>query len=258
MVQASARFDKLDQQTRDILLYMLQSPAHITSEISQEIRSQMNAQTTALSQILSRAEADDKENHRLTRETITKCIKERKEKSNEQSRKKGYGQRVEDTDTVQCSCAKLRLENKMAGGNLDSEVDGIIVGIEMLNVSKAEEFELRRGICNEILQSLKYPAMTHRYEDVLEAYPETFEWPFHDPTEEQLQWSNLTHWLEKGGGVYWVNGKAGSGKSTLMKHLYDDPRTSRYLATWLVTYRFASQLSSSGIAGAENKNHNPV
>jgi hypothetical protein len=74
--------------------------------------------------------------------------------------------------------------------------------------------------------------MTHRYENVLEAYPETFEWAFHDPTDEQLQWSNLTHWLEKGGGVYWVNGKAGSGKSTLMKHLYDDPRTTRYLATW--------------------------
>jgi hypothetical protein len=133
---------------------MLQSPAHITSEISQEIRSQMNAQTTAISQILSRAESDDKENHRLTRETIINCIEEQKEKSIKQSRKKGYGQRVEDTDTVKCSCAQLRLENKMAGENLDSKADGIIVSIEMLNVSKTAEYQLREGICNDILQSL--------------------------------------------------------------------------------------------------------
>ncbi|PMD21752.1 hypothetical protein NA56DRAFT_748726 [Hyaloscypha hepaticicola] len=231
-LSASARFDKLDQQTREILLYMLHSPANITSEVSQEIRSQMDTQMTALSQILSRAESIDKENHRLTRDTIMKCIKKEKGKSIERSRKQGDGRKEEDTDAIQCSCAQLRLENRSAGENLASEADGIIVGIEMLNVSKAAEVELRKSICNKILQSLRYPAMSHRYEDVLEAYPKTFEWAFHDPTEEQLQWSNLTHWLAKDGGVYWVNGKAGSGKSTFMKHLYDDPRTSRYLATW--------------------------
>jgi hypothetical protein len=91
---------------------MLRSPANITSEVSQERRSQMTAQTTTLSQILSRVEFADKNNHRLTRETIVKCIEEENKKAIEKSRKKEGGQVVENTDTIQCSCAKLRLEYK--------------------------------------------------------------------------------------------------------------------------------------------------
>jgi hypothetical protein len=59
-----------------------------------------------------------------------------------------------------------------------SEADEIIVGIEMLDVSKPAESRLRRDVCFEICQSLGYLAMTHRYEDVLEAYLEIFEWAF--------------------------------------------------------------------------------
>jgi NACHT domain len=39
-------------------------------------------------------------------------------------------------------------------------------------------------------------------------------------------------WLKTGSGVYWINGKPGSGKSTLMKHIYDDERTRLYLKEW--------------------------
>lgn len=127
-----------------------------------------------------------------------------------------------------------------AEGVLSSEASEITAGIEMLNVSKPAEFKLRRDVYLEICQSLQYPEMTHRYEDVIEAYPETFEWAFHDPTEEQLPWDNLAHWLEKGDGIYWVNGKAGSGKSTFMKHLYDDMRTRGYLTRWAANVRLCA------------------
>jgi hypothetical protein len=84
---------------------MLQSPYKITSIITDEIHSQMNAQITALSRILSRYEFDNKENHCLTRETIMKCIEEEREKSIEQRPKNRDGQMMEDIDTIQCSCA---------------------------------------------------------------------------------------------------------------------------------------------------------
>jgi hypothetical protein len=74
--------------------------------------------------------------------------------------------------------------------------------------------------------------MTNRYENVLEPHPETFEWAFHDPNEQQRPWSNLLDWLKMGQGVYWVSGKAGSGKSTFMKHLFDSGRTEEYLQSW--------------------------
>lgn len=39
-------------------------------------------------------------------------------------------------------------------------------------------------------------------------------------------------WLKSGDGIFWVTGKAGSGKSTLMKHIYNDPRTESAMEHW--------------------------
>jgi hypothetical protein len=82
--------------------------------------------------------------------------------------------------------------------------------------------------------------MSHRYEAVLEAYPETFEWAFQGSRKGQVLCNNLSDWLKVGTGVYWINGKAGSGKSTLMKHLFEDPRTRRKLQAWATATDSAS------------------
>jgi hypothetical protein len=39
-------------------------------------------------------------------------------------------------------------------------------------------------------------------------------------------------WLEEGSGIYWINGKAGSGKTTLMKYIVEHATTSQHLSTW--------------------------
>lgn len=40
------------------------------------------------------------------------------------------------------------------------------------------------------------------------------------------------NWLRHDNGIYWVNDKAGSGKSTLMKYIYNNARTSQFLSQW--------------------------
>jgi hypothetical protein len=45
-------------------------------------------------------------------------------------------------------------------------------------------------------------------------------------------WSNYAQWLREGEGIYWINGKAGSGKSTLMRYIVEDLRTRRMLEQW--------------------------
>lgn len=78
----------------------------------------------------------------------------------------------------------------------------------------------------KILNSLYDPSLMNRYFTVDEEYKYTFRWIF----------DNLDHgypqWLESGSGVYWVTGKAGSGKSTLMKFILDNPRTEEILRGW--------------------------
>jgi hypothetical protein len=111
-------------------------------------------------------------------------------------------------------------------------IRGISAKIEVLAISPQEENRQRLHVQDAILTRLQYPTMTHRYEQVLEAYRRTLDWVFHPEKSKQLPWSNFVDWLENSGGVYWVNGKAGSGKSTLMKYILEDPRTQQHLRVW--------------------------
>ena len=94
--------------------------------------------------------------------------------------------------------------------------------------------EKETSIRKRILDSLGFVNMQNRQEEVAQAYHTTFEWVFEEPKEEtqSLPWTNFVDWLRHGDGIYWVNGKAGSGKSTLMKYIYNDKRTSQLLSQW--------------------------
>lgn len=96
-----------------------------------------------------------------------------------------------------------------------------------------------------IVESLRYAEITEREERIVSAHPRTFDWLF---TETQSNSRgqplvSLLHWLRASSGVYWISGRAGSGKSTLMKYLYQHKKTLAALETWagkkqLVTANF--------------------
>jgi hypothetical protein len=111
-------------------------------------------------------------------------------------------------------------------------VADIIAEIEILDVDDDEEERFRRAVTDAILTQLGYAEMMSRYEAVVEAHPKTFEWIFSNTSDDQMPWTDFKKWLQEGVGLYWINGKAGSGKSTLMKHIYDDVRTTKYLEKW--------------------------
>jgi len=68
---------------------------------------------------------------------------------------------------------------------------------------------------------------------ILEAHKMTFEWIYRDPCANDKPWTSFIDWSEKQEkGLYWITGKAGSGKSTLMKYLYKDARTIALLENW--------------------------
>ncbi|KAF8851727.1 hypothetical protein BDZ45DRAFT_808104 [Acephala macrosclerotiorum] len=111
-------------------------------------------------------------------------------------------------------------------------VNVITAQVEMLDVCQDEEKDLRSSIGRKILESLSYPCMTDRYEDILQAHPKIFDWIYSDTKTWQLPWSDFRKWLADDGGLYWIHGKVGSGKSTLMKYIVDDDRTRGDLRTW--------------------------
>ncbi len=84
------------------------------------------------------------------------------------------------------------------------------------------------------LDSLWFREIHRRQEIIHEAHEKTFQW-IYEPDESDKgvrQWSNFAHWLESGQYTYWINGKAGSGKSTLMNYIIQDDRTAASLKVW--------------------------
>jgi len=77
----------------------------------------------------------------------------------------------------------------------------------------------RRILERRILASLYYAGMEDREGRITEAYGSTFQWIFNDSPHDERKWANFKDWLKSDSQLYWITGKAGSGKSTLMKFI---------------------------------------
>ena len=85
---------------------------------------------------------------------------------------------------------------------------------------------------------LNFRQMSWRYEEVPEAYRRTCDWIF-QPLQEERRWSNFVQYLTDNDVVapYFISGKAGSGKSTLMKYIIGKRETLDALKKWAGGYQ---------------------
>jgi hypothetical protein len=87
-----------------------------------------------------------------------------------------------------------------------------------------------------LLKSLCFPTMKLRYAKVATAYSSTFDWIFDNETNDDIDSEQerikYVDWLTSGNGAYFIMGKPGAGKSTLMKFLCDSPKTRQLLDSW--------------------------
>lgn len=96
--------------------------------------------------------------------------------------------------------------------------------LELVSEGKKLEKEQR------ILRSLKCTML--RESSIKEAYKETYRWIFSETVFQRMGQPSYIHWLRQGYGIYWISGKAGSGKSTLMKALVESEQTRSALKAW--------------------------
>lgn len=81
----------------------------------------------------------------------------------------------------------------------------------------------------KVLQTLVFKEIDNRAQQIHKEYPKTLSWLFdHNRTP-------LPRWMKTGHGVFWITGKAGSGKSTLMKFLAGHATTQKALSSWGAT-----------------------
>ncbi|KAJ3570937.1 hypothetical protein NPX13_g5552 [Xylaria arbuscula] len=83
-----------------------------------------------------------------------------------------------------------------------------------------------------IIESFWFDRFTAREDNVPEAYAKTYEWVLRGVLSDGTTEIGFPSWLQSGDGIFWVRGKAGSGKSTLMKFINRHPTTLQHLRSW--------------------------
>lgn len=109
---------------------------------------------------------------------------------------------------------------------------------------------------NRLLQSLQFPQMQERKEEISSAYTNTYEWLFRADQRGRNDWHNFVSWTKRADNpqtIYWIHGKpgeslecnkcfqrrygllidnTGSGKSTLARFIYDRLDVHDHLCPW--------------------------
>lgn len=85
---------------------------------------------------------------------------------------------------------------------------------------------MRSQDCRDaLLESLHFPEIYQRQQQVELAHETTFAWIFDGTKRRWGYQDSFVDWLQSDSALYWITGKPGSGKSTLMRMITEDQRT---------------------------------
>ncbi|KAL8310833.1 hypothetical protein RB597_001851 [Gaeumannomyces tritici] len=129
-------------------------------------------------------------------------------------------------------------------------------------VARREDAAALEAKRERLLQSLTFPRMNERRSLVASSHPGTFRWVLQDGSDNdearrdgetvqdgsdtdeasqdgetegsgsKITWDSFVDWLRSTETTYWVSGKPGAGKTTLMKYLMAQPETQQHLRSW--------------------------
>ncbi|KAL7755250.1 hypothetical protein ACKLNR_015007 [Fusarium oxysporum f. sp. zingiberi] len=92
--------------------------------------------------------------------------------------------------------------------------------------------------CEVFLQSLKAPLMNQRYNEVMDSRDASFNQVFASHEDKSLvkhihrSWASFNSWLQSNDKLFYIQGKPGSGKSTLVKFILDQDQTHNLVQRW--------------------------
>lgn len=129
---------------------------------------------------------------------------------------------------------------RIHGGEIDPSVFSVLL-------SKMTRKEREVLLMSHLLDHLGFHDQSDREHHIVQAHRETFRWIFTNQHREGFRdkrWSDFVSWLRTNDDrLYWMTGKAGSGKSTLMKFIVCHHLTLEHLKDWadplpVITARF--------------------
>jgi hypothetical protein len=135
--------------------------------------------------------------------------------------------RIDKKDAEQLG-ESLRRNHQFALEDLSDRLDAFLRPVhKTLSVLQTEITQLQPRLDREVLarrkviDSLRFAEMSQRRSNIGDAHGRTFEWILQHKKTDNVIWDNYLGWLEdsESQNIYWIRGKPGSGKSTLMRYL---------------------------------------
>jgi hypothetical protein len=113
------------------------------------------------------------------------------------------------------------------------------------------------AIINSLVDGV-FHEIKDREEAIPQPYTDTYSWVFERTPAERggiSLWSSFPTWLEaKTESPFWITGKPGSGKSTLMKYILHDKRLGPHLRVWAGNFPLKITSFFAWIAGSDLQN----
>ncbi|CAI7609738.1 unnamed protein product [Penicillium palitans] len=109
--------------------------------------------------------------------------------------------------------------------------DGVVKGIG----NSSEKVPCNIHAQQRIMASLQFPQMQERAQQIEAAHEQTYEWILPSQDKKTYRWDDLATWLSSStetGRIYWISGKPGSGKSTLMRFLRERLDVQEHMLPW--------------------------
>ncbi|KAK4443820.1 hypothetical protein QBC34DRAFT_198642 [Podospora aff. communis PSN243] len=139
-------------------------------------------------------------------------------------------QRLEElVSDLKAGVEKLLIPDK---GDASASLHSIAMQLDRISAASTRNWIAEHAL----VETLFFETLSVRHDSIPEAHKETFKWLFvpgkvyEDGTRRPS--TNLLQWLQDGNGTYWVSGKPGSGKSTLMKFMAGHAQVRAALKRW--------------------------
>ncbi|KAI1132889.1 hypothetical protein F5Y10DRAFT_291840 [Nemania abortiva] len=118
---------------------------------------------------------------------------------------------------------RMNLQFEKSGAEVQRQFEQTSLSLEKLSEERRHD---------AFLKTLFFPEMNERQANIDAATHGTLEWLFTPLSTLRAGWDNFGAWLRDSSSVFWICGKMGSGKSTLMAYIVDDGRTRAGLKAW--------------------------
>jgi len=136
-------------------------------------------------------------------------------------------------DSVQQTVAEFLTSNRDLLEKLSDQLDSIFPQHNDLR-ALADERQATDAQ-QKVLDSLQFSQIQERRDRVHRAHKETYQWILQPMLNQRQRWDSLTAWLASSEDlrrIYWIYGKPGCGKSTLMRFLHENINVHDHMLPW--------------------------